>query len=170
MNRNARLVGFQVLRALFVVSTLSAAILSAAHGNHTPEHKAGEAAGVQVREAFATVTMPGAPTGAAYMQVFNPGPKEVVLMSATSPVAERVQFHSMSMDGNIMRMREVTGGIPVPPGGTVSFAPGGMHIMLVGLKNQLVAGSSVPMTLSFTGAPEMTVQLPVHAAGGHHHH
>lgn len=170
MNRNKRLVGFQMLRALVVATTASAGFLSAAHGHHTPEHSAEQAAGVQVRQAFASATMPGAPTGAAYMQIFNPGRSQVVLKSATSPVAERVEFHSMSMEGNIMRMREITGGIPIPPGGTVNFVPGGMHIMLVGLKQRLSPGASVPMTLSFTGAPQVTLQVPVQAGGGHHHH
>jgi copper(I)-binding protein len=114
--------------------------------------------------------MPGATVGAAYMQVSNTGRSPVVLMSATSSVAAKVEFHSMSMDGNIMRMREITGGIPISPGGTVNFVPGGMHIMLVGLKQQLAAGNSVPMTLNFNGAPSVTLQVPVQAGGGHHHH
>ena len=62
MNRNKRLVGFQMLRALVVATTASAGFLSAAHGHHTPEHSAEQAAGVQVRQAFAGATMPGAPT------------------------------------------------------------------------------------------------------------
>jgi copper(I)-binding protein len=45
-----------------------------------------------------------------------------------------------------------------------------MHIMLVGLKQQLAAGNSVPMTLNFNGAPSVTLQVPVQAGGGHHHH
>ena len=73
-----------------------------------------------------------------------------------------------SAQRSIMRMREITGGIPIPPGGSANFVPGGMHIMLVGLKQQLTAGGSVPMTLNFNGAPSVTVQVPVQAGGGGH--
>jgi copper(I)-binding protein len=170
MNMQARLFGFQMLRALVVVAAISASVLTAAHGSHTPDHGATSTGTIKVITPFASATMPGATVGAAYMQVSNTGRSPVVLMSATSSVAAKVEFHSMSMDGNIMRMREITGGIPISPGGTVNFVPGGMHIMLVGLKQQLAAGNSVPMTLNFNGAPSVTLQVPVQAGGGHHHH
>lgn len=171
MNMQARLFGFQMLRALVVVATISASVLTAAHGSHTPDHAAAPAGSIKVIAPFASATMPGATVGAAYMQVSNTGRNQVVLVSATSPVAARVEFHSMSMEGNIMRMREITGGIPIPPGGTVNFVPGGMHIMLVGLSQQLTPGVSVPLTLTFNGAPQVTLQVPVQAqTGGHHHH
>ena len=170
MNMQARLFGFQMLRALVVVATLSASVLTAAHGSHTPDHGATPAGAIKVVTPFASATLPGANVGAAYMQVSNTGRSAVVLISAASPVAAKVEFHSMSMDGSIMRMREITGGIPIPPGGSANFVPGGMHIMLVGLKQQLTAGGSVPMTLNFNGAPSVTVQVPVQAGGGGHHH
>lgn len=171
MNNQARLIGFQIFRALVVASTISAGALTAAHGHHTPEHDAQQAsAGVVVQQPFASATMPGATVGAAYMQVTNTGRNQVVLVSASSPVAAKVEFHSMSMDGNIMRMREITGGIPIPPGGSANFVPGGTHIMLVGLRQRLAPGSSIPLTLTFNGAPQVTLQVPVQAGGGGHHH
>jgi hypothetical protein len=171
MNMQARLFGFQMLRALVVVATISASVLTAAHGSHTPDHGATPTGVIKVTTPFASATMPGANVGAAYMQVSNTGRSPVVLVSATSPVAAKVEFHTMSMDGNIMRMREITGGIPIPPGGTVNFVPGGMHIMFVGLTQRLAPGSTVPLTLTFNGAPQVTLQMPVQAqSGGHHHH
>ena len=171
MNMQARLFGFQMLRALVVVATISASVLTAAHGSHTPDHAAAPAGSIKVITPFASATMPGATVGAAYMQVSNTGRSPVVLVSATSPVAARVEFHSMSMEGNIMRMREITGGIPIPPGGSVNFVPGGMHIMLVGLTQRLAPGTFVPLTLTFNGAPQVTLQVPIQGpSGGHHHH
>jgi copper(I)-binding protein len=172
MNMQARLLGFQMLRALVVVATISASVLTAAHGSHhTPNNGATPTGAIKVVTPFASATMPGANVGAAYMQVSNTGRSPVVLMSATSPVAAKVEFHTMTMDGNIMRMREITGGIPIPPGGTVNFVPGGMHIMLMGLTQQLAPGASIPLTLTFNGAPQVTLQVPVQAkSGGHHHH
>jgi len=142
-----------------------------AMANHSPEHGTQQAAGVSVNQPFASPTMPGATVGAAYMQVVNGGRNQVVLVSATSPVAAKVEFHSMSMEGNIMRMREITGGIPIPPGGSVNFVPGGMHIMLIGLKQRLAPGSDIPLTLSFNGAAQVSLKVPVRGpSGGHHHH
>lgn len=170
MNSQVRLHRFQILRALVILSAISSTVTAAAHENHTPGHTAQPSADVQVSQLFAGATMPGATVGAAYMQVANTGRNQVVLVSATSPVAAKVEFHSMTMDGNIMRMREITDGIPIPPGGTVNFVPGGMHIMLVGLSRRLAPGTSIPLTLAFKGAPEVTLQVPVQAGGGGHHH
>jgi len=171
MNSRTRLVGFQIIRALVVVSTISAGVLTAAHGHHTPEHDAQMASqAVVVRQPYASATMPGATVGAAYMQVTNTGRNQIVLVSASTPVAAKVEFHAMAMDGNIMRMREITGGIPIPPGGSANFVPGGNHLMLVGLRQRLAPGSSIPLTLTLNGAPQVTLQVPVQAGGGGHHH
>jgi copper(I)-binding protein len=78
----------------------------------------------------------------------------------------------MSMEGGIMRMREIAGGVTIPPGGAVSFAPGGMHLMLMGLRQQLMPETTVAITLTFNGAPAQTLQFPVQAMGttsSHHH-
>jgi periplasmic copper chaperone A len=64
-----------------------------------------------------------------------------------------------------MRMREVEGGIPLPPGETVQLQPGGFHIMLLGLGQGLTAGSSVPLTLTFEKAGGVQVDVPVEAMG-----
>jgi len=169
--KNNSLVRSSLKAAALALALAGAVTVPAALADHKPGHDAQPAAGVTVRQPFANPTMPGATVGAGYMQLVNAGRNQVVLVSATSPVAAKVEFHSMSMDGNIMRMREITGGIPIPPGGTVNFVPGGMHIMFVGLTQRLAPGSTVPLTLTFNGAPQVTLQMPVQAqSGGHHHH
>jgi periplasmic copper chaperone A len=170
MNRNFSARGSFMAAALAI--TLAGAMAApVAMAHHTPEHDAQQSAKVSVNQPFASPTMPGATVGAAYMQVVNRGRNQVVLVSATSPVSAKVEFHSMSMEGNIMRMREIKGGIPIPPGGSVNFVPGGMHIMLVGLTQRLAPGSAIPLTLTFNGAPQVSLQVPVQGpSGGHHHH
>ncbi len=88
------------------------------------------------------------------------------LVSATSPVAGVVEIHEMVMDGNVMKMRAVTG-LELPAGKAVELKPGGYHVMLMDLKQELKAGESVPLTLVIEGAggkrETLEVKAPVRA-------
>jgi copper(I)-binding protein len=111
-------------------------------------------------------------TGAGYLTIRNAGSQPDRLLSATSPIARKVEMHSHIRDGEVMRMREVAD-IPVPAGQTVELRPGGLHIMLIGLTEPLRQGTEVPLTLQFEQAGRLEVMLHVQAAGargpGHHH-
>jgi len=157
-----------LLAATALLAPLAGAPAAMAH-NHGGETASG---GAVIRQPHAKATMPGAQVAAAYMQVQNTGKTPFTLVSAASPVCEKVELHTMSMEGGVMRMRQITGGVTVKPGQTVSFVPGGMHLMLMGLRQQLAAGTSIPVTLTFSGAPAQTIQFPVQAMGdgGHHNH
>jgi len=97
--------------------------------------------------------------GGAFLKIQNQGGADR-LLAASSSAAGMVQLHSMAMDGNVMKMREVEA-IELPAGKTVELKPGGLHIMLMGLKAPLKAGSSVPLTLKFEKAGAVTVNLTV---------
>lgn len=122
-----------------------------------------------VSDAWAPVTPPGVSIGAGYLKITNGTAKVVRLTGGASAAAESVEIHSMSMDGGVMRMRPMTEGVEVPPGASIELSPGGMHLMLVGLKAPLTEGMNVPLTLSFEGAEPAAVQLTVKAPGGHGH-
>lgn len=113
---------------------------------------------VVVSEAW--VRPSAAKTGAAYLTLTNNGTEADVLTEATSPAAEKVQIHSMEMDGTIMRMRRLDG-LPLPAGEAVQLAPGGIHIMLVGLVRPLKAGDTVDLHLSFEKSGFLDVRVPV---------
>src|SRR5260370_24019706 len=81
---------------------------------------------IVVEHPWARATPAGAKTGAVYMTLINHGSTSDHLLSATTPVADRVQFHSASEDNGISRMREMRT-FEVAPGARVSFNPGGMH-------------------------------------------
>ena len=83
-------------------------------------------------------------------------------MSVSSPVAGVVEIHEMSMDGNVMRMRAVSG-IDLPAGKSVDLKPGGFHVMLMDLKQVLKAGETVPLTLVIEGAGQTRETLQVKA-------
>ena len=104
---------------------------------------------------------PAGGNGAGYVAITNTGKAPDRLMGATTPVANHVEMHrSMEMNGMAM-MHPVEGGLAIAPGASAVFAPGGYHLMLVGLKQPLTAGSSFPVTLKFQKAGAVSVQFTV---------
>lgn len=91
------------------------------------------------------------------------------LVSASSPMASSVEIHEMAMDGNVMTMRALPDGLALPPGKAVALKPGGYHIMLMGLKQALKTGDSVPVTLVIESADKkretLEIKAPVRALG-----
>jgi copper(I)-binding protein len=119
---------------------------------------------IVVEHPWARATPGGAKTGAAYMTLVNNGSTADRLVSATTPVAEKVQFHSASEENGTSRMREMRS-VEVAPKGQVSFSPGTMHIMIVGLKKPLKEGDTLAMTLIFEKAGKVDVSVPVEKIG-----
>ena len=112
---------------------------------------------------WSRATPPGASTGAVYVTLLSKDGDRLV--GATSPAATGASVHDMTMDGNIMRMREVVGGLTLPPGKPVALQPGGYHIMLTGLKAPLKRGETVPLHLTFANAPPLDIAAPIAGIG-----
>ena len=91
------------------------------------------------------------------------------LVAAATPVAGVVEIHEMVMDGNVMKMRAMANGLELPAGKAVELKPGGYHVMLMDLKQQLKAGETVPVSLVVEGkdGKKETIELkaPVKALG-----
>ncbi len=86
------------------------------------------------------------------------------LTAVETSAAERAEIHTMSMDRDVMRMRELEDGLELPRGQPVALKPGAEHLMLIGPRQPLTAGGAVPLTLRFEKAPPVTVEAPVRAA------
>ena len=123
---------------------------------------AAQAADLSVADAFSRATA-GAGPGAAYLTIHG-GDAPDRLLSVRSPRAASVGLHTMTMDGAVMRMRQLDG-IDVPAGATIRLAPGSLHLMLQGLKAPLKPGETVPLTLTFQKAGERQVEAPVGPIG-----
>ena len=126
---------------------------------------------LEIGHPWARATPPTAPTGGGYLSVKNTGTEPDRLMSVSSPAAETVKVHEMKMDGNVMRMRALEGPLEIKPGETVTLAPGGMHMMMMGLKAPFKQGERVPLTLVFEKAGKIDVEMVIMAMGatpGHH--
>lgn len=91
------------------------------------------------------------------------------LVSASSPVAGVVEIHEMAMDGNVMKMRAVSG-VDLPAGKAVELKPGGFHVMLMDLKQPLKEGETVPVTLVIEGKDgkreSLELKAPVKSLSG----
>ena len=120
---------------------------------------------LEISQPWARATAPTAPAGCGYLAITNKGTTPDRLVSASSPAAQTVQVHEMKMDGNIMRMREVDHGLEIAPGATVKLAPGGFHLMMMGLKGPFKQGATVPVTLVFEKAGRIDVELTVGSIG-----
>jgi periplasmic copper chaperone A len=118
--------------------------------------------GVQVVDVWSRA-MPAGGTGVVYLTVTDQGAPDT-LTGAASPVAASAELHETIDDNGVMKMRPVAS-LPVGPGKPIKLAPGGYHIMLVGLKQALVAGTSFPVTLTFAKAGKITATAMVQAAG-----
>jgi copper(I)-binding protein len=122
--------------------------------------QAGAGEGLKVEQFWARASLSGVRNGIVYGRLADKGSTTVELMSASTPVADRVEFHEHSMDAGVMTMRPLDG-IKVAPGQVVTLQPGGMHMMLINLRQPLAAGQSFPLTLKLADGSSMTVTVSV---------
>jgi copper(I)-binding protein len=129
---------------------------------------------VTVKDAWVRAPAPGQKVAGAYMEIVSR--THMVLTAVASPAAASVELHSTSMEDGVMRMRPVAR-IELPVGKPVMLAPGGLHAMLVDLKQPLKPGDKVPLTLTVQRADlasrsVFTIQAEVRNPGpesAHHH-
>ena len=151
MSRHAHL-SFTPWRAVAALLALSAVSVGA------------QPAPVKVSNAWVRTTVPGQQSTGAFMALT--APTAMKLVSVSTPAAGIVEVHEMKMDGDIMRMREVLQ-LELPAGKTVALKPGGLHVMLMDLKQPFAKDAKVPFTLHFKDAKgadsQLSVTLPVAA-------
>lgn len=110
-------------------------------------------------------TPPNAMTAASYMVIRNTGDAADRLLGGSAAFAGKVEIHEMSMTDGMMRMREVAGGLVIPPGESVTLKPGGLHVMMMGMTDSLREGETVAITFDFEKAGPVTLDLPVMPLG-----
>ena len=148
----------------FKLLFVGAAVLSAAVGIV-------QAQTVEIKDAWIRTSVQGQKATGAFMKIT--AKEGTRLVSVASPVAGVAEVHEMKMDGGVMTMRAVTGGLELPAGKTVELKPGGFHVMLMDLKAALPKDSTVPMTLTFKDAKgvesKVELKVPVATAAAHQH-
>ena len=139
---------------------ISAALLAlAACGQPAPSGKAGSVGRVVVTDAICRPTPNGRQVTGCYLSLL--ATSDDTLVSMSSPVAALAQVHEMRMESNMMMMRELETGLALPEDQIVTLAPGGNHIMLMGVTKPLKAGDTVPLTLTFANAAPVEVTATV---------
>jgi len=127
--------------------------------------------GIMVMEAWAPPSLAGAHNGAAYFTLMNHGDAADRLIALSTPVAGKAELHREEMTNGVMRMRP-TGPLTLAPNGMIELKPGGVHVMLLELKQPLKPGEHFPLTLTFEKAGTMTLEATVTkspVAGSHVH-
>jgi len=143
------------LRSLLFITALSICTYTAA--------QEGAGKGITISAAVARASTPGQNSGAAYLTLQNNATNEDALLSASTPRAQNVELHEMSMQGDVMRMRQIPR-IVLAPGAHLAMQPGnGYHLMLTGLKAPLKSGDKIPLTLRFQHAGTIQTSLSVDA-------
>ncbi|MEO8464404.1 MAG: copper chaperone PCu(A)C [Gammaproteobacteria bacterium] len=145
---------FRLLAALLLAPTLAVA-----------------ASPITITAAWARATPPGVTTAAAYLSVTNDGATDR-LLGAVSPAARQVLLHSEVEEHGMQHMRQLES-VEVPAHGTVEFAPGQMHLMLVDIAVPLAPDTTIEVTLRFEKAGELTIDVPVRdgrVPPENHHH
>jgi hypothetical protein len=132
------------------------------------EYRAGA---ISIDHPVLRVSSPAAKTGAGYLVVANTGRTADRLLSVTTAAATRSDLHGTTSSGGVMQMRAQGAGVPVPAGATVTFQPGGLHVMFIGIKQPLPAGTMVDAVLRFEKAGSVAVKFKAEgAADAAHQH
>ncbi len=123
---------------------------------------------LSIEGAVARASIGNAPTSAVYMTITTSGDPDR-LVAATSPAAQAVELHASLQEGGVSKMQRLEA-VPVAADAPAHLEPGGYHIMLIGLAAPLDEGATVPLTLTFEKAGEVTLDVPVSKdVAGHMH-
>lgn len=124
--------------------------------------------GIEVRDAWMRPAAQGG-NGAVYFVIENHSSETHEMIGAASDIAEAVEVHESRMSGDVMEMHQLTF-VSLGPDAEVVFEPGGLHIMLVGLKEELEVGDEIEATLQFRNFEDLTIRVPVQEASANEEH
>ncbi len=146
-------------RIAFMIAAFAAlAVLPAQTADFT-------AGNLKISSPWARATPKGASVGGGYMTITNTGTAVDHLVGGSTDIARGFEVHEMKMEGGVMKMRPVAGGIEIKPGQSVTLDPSGYHVMFVGLKDQLKQGDHFKATLQFDKAGKVDVDFAIEGIG-----
>ncbi len=146
-------------RIAFMIAAFAAlAVLPAQTADFT-------ASNLKISSPWARATPKGASVGGGYMTITNTGTAADHLVGGSTDIARGFEVHEMKMEGGVMKMRPVAGGIEIKPGQSVTLDPSGYHVMFVGLKDQLKQADHFKATLQFDKAGKVDVDFAIEGIG-----
>ena len=141
----------RILISTLLAFAMTAPLFAGSHEGHNP---------ITTNDAYVRAIPPGAKVSAAFLQISNGDKTDHSLVSAESNAAKVVELHTHIHKDGMMMMRKVDK-IDLPAGKTVALKPGGNHIMLIGLHNQLKPGDKVDLTLVYENGSKSKITAPV---------
>lgn len=157
-----------MFRSLFTACLLSVALATGAASADAV--KVGD---LTIEAPFAHATPPRAPVAGGYMIIKNSGSEPDRLIGGSAAFAGKIEIHEMKVENDVMKMREIEGGLVIPAGGSVALEPGGYHVMFMKLAERLQDGETRKATLVFERAGEVELDFAVRKMGhgkGHSGH
>lgn len=149
--------------ASLMVLIMAVAIMAAQCGPAS-ETSPNSSAQIKVMEPWSRPSPAMAGTGAVYMRLINEGGTNDALISVETDAAEVVELHESKMEGDVMKMSPVAK-IEIPASGSAMLQPGGLHVMLINLKQELVAGEKIELTLNFEKSDPLTIEAEIREMG-----
>ena len=151
----------RVLCSLLILALLGfGAVTGWAH-----EYKAGD---LEIVHPWARATLKGSDVADGFMKIINHGSTPDRLISVSVEFAKTGQIHDMKMDGDVMKMQELTGGLEIPAGATVELKPKSLHVMFIGVNQELVPDMVVDGELTFEKAGKVKIEFMIEPAGTGH--
>jgi copper(I)-binding protein len=145
-----------------ILSVVCAGFVSASSQAEAHEYEAGS---VLIEHPMVNPTPAGRSATAGYMTLLNRGATPDRLVSATSPLAERVEIHeTYAAAGGMVGMRALPRGVVIPPNDRAVLSPGGLHLMITGLREPLRQGDALPLTLHFERGGRVDILAAVERA------
>ena len=143
------------MKNLAVSTLLLAIFISSFHCKNRSKES-----GIIIQDPWISEAMPGSDITSGYMKIDNRSGTDDVLETITSEGVETVEIHQMIHENNVMRMDRING-LPIPDGKETALAPGGYHLMLIGLKKNFKEGDSEKLTLKFKNAGTKEIVMPI---------
>jgi len=151
----------RVLRTLLILAFVGfGAAAAAAH-----EYKVGE---LEIVHPWARATLKGSDVADGFMKIINHGSTPDRLIAVNVEFAKAGQIHDMKMEGDVMKMQELTGGLEIPAGATVELKPKSLHVMFMGVNQELTPDTVVDGELTFEKAGKVKIEFMIEPAGTTH--
>lgn len=146
----------------FKLLATAAALTLFAGAAHAHEYKLGD---LEIDHPWSRATAPGAKVGGGFLKIVNRGASPDRLVSVSAPFAQKTEIHESLEEDGVAKMRELEAGVEVKPGEAVEFAPGGKHLMFMGLSGPLETGKKVKGELTFEKAGKVEVEFAIEPPG-----
>ncbi len=171
---STRPTGRAALRSMLISAVVGLAVVPAGAADHHADRNHGQDAAVgamRILDPWTRAPVPAGRNAAVYLVMANDTDGTERLVGVESPAARAAELHTVDIDADgVARMRPLADGITVEPGGQQELKPGGFHIMLIGLNQDIAASSSIPLVLRFASGSEIGIEVPArstHPSGSH---